>query len=81
LKVDLVLLALGFVSPVQDGLLNELGVDYDARGNVKSEAGDGQSSVDKVFAVGDATTGASLVVRAMENGKKTANSVDAYLKR
>jgi glutamate synthase (NADPH/NADH) small chain len=78
LKADLVLLALGFVHPVQEGLLNELGVNYDTRGNV---AVDGQhlSSVAKVFASGDAVTGASLVVKAIASGRKTAENIHKAL--
>ncbi len=78
LKADLVLLALGFVHPVQEGLLNELGVNYDVRGNV---AVDKQhlSSVDKVFATGDAVMGASLVVKAIASGRKTAENIHKML--
>ena len=78
LKADLVLLALGFVHPVQEGLLNELGVNYDVRGNV---AVDKQhlSSVDKVFATGDAVMGASLVVKAIALGRKTAENIHKML--
>jgi glutamate synthase (NADPH/NADH) small chain len=78
LKADLVLLALGFVHPVQEGLLNELGVNYDTRGNV---AVDRQylSSVAKVFAAGDAVTGASLVVKAIASGRKTAGNIHKML--
>jgi glutamate synthase (NADPH/NADH) small chain len=79
IKADLVFLALGFVHPVQEGLLNELGVQYDNRGNVLVDK-NYQSSVQKVFATGDAAIGASLVVRAIALGRKTAEKIDLTLK-
>lgn len=79
IKAELVLLAMGFTQPVHTGLLDELGVEYDARGNVKTDANQ-QSSVKKVFAAGDVNTGASLVVRAIAAGRKAAAAIDAYLK-
>lgn len=78
LKADLVLLALGFVHPVQEGLLNELGVNYDVRGNVAVDL-QHQSSVAKVFATGDAIMGASLVVKAIASGRKTAENIHRTL--
>lgn len=80
LKADLVLLALGFVHPVQEGLLHELGVKYDVRGNV---AVDKQylSSIPKVFGTGDAIMGASLVVKAIASGRKTAEQIHQMLAR
>lgn len=78
IEADLVFLAMGFVSPVHEGLLNELGVEYDARGNVKAAA-DKKTSVDKVFVAGDATRGPSLVVHAIAEGRKMAESVHAFL--
>lgn len=78
LKADLVLLALGFVHPVQEGLLNELGVNYDVRGNVAVDK-QHRSSVDKVFATGDAVMGASLVVKAIASGRKTAENIHRML--
>jgi glutamate synthase (NADPH) small chain len=78
IKADLVFLALGFVHPVHEGLLSELGVDYDARGNVKVDAS-GKSSVAKVFAAGDAAIGASLVVRAIALGRKVAEDIHKSL--
>lgn len=74
IKADLVFLALGFVHPVQEGLLNELGVKYSDRGNVLVDK-NYQSSVQKVFATGDAAIGASLVVRAIALGRKTAEKI------
>lgn len=79
IKADLVFLALGFVHPVQEGLLNELGVQYSDRGNVLVDK-NYQSSVQKVFATGDAAIGASLVVRAIALGRKTAEKIDLTLK-
>lgn len=78
IKADLVFLALGFVHPVHDGLLNELGVEYDARGNVLVSK-NGHSSVPRVFATGDAAIGASLVVRAIALGRKTAEAIHSNL--
>ena len=77
LPCDLVLLAMGFVGPVREGLLEQLGVALDARGNVAAR--DGRTSVDGVFAAGDMARGQSLVVWAIAEGRKVAASVDAYL--
>ena len=79
IKADLVLLAMGFVSPVQDGMLNELGVEFDARGNVKADMQAYRSSVDKVFSCGDMRRGQSLVVWAIREGRQTAHAVDKHL--
>jgi glutamate synthase (NADPH/NADH) small chain len=76
--VDLVLLSMGFTQPVHNGLLDALGVDYDARGNVKVDAKK-QTSVGKIYACGDVENGASLVVRAIEAGKIAAANVDEML--
>ena len=70
---------MGFVHPVQEGFLNQLGVEYDRRGNVKAEMGDFRTSVDKVFAAGDARRGQSLVVWAIAEGRKAARAVDVFL--
>ncbi len=78
IKADLVFLALGFVHPVQEGLLTELGVKFDARGNVAVDA-QSKSSVAKVFATGDAAIGASLVVRAIALGRKVAEDIHKSL--
>mgnify|MGYP003586494557 CR=1 FL=1 len=79
IKADLVFLALGFVHPVHEGLLEELGVNYDGRGNVAVDKAN-QSSVAKVFAAGDAAMGASLVVRAIASGRKAAEDINLALK-
>lgn len=78
IKADLAFLALGFVHPVHEGLLTELGIEYDARGNVAVDK-QHQSNVDKVFATGDAAMGASLVVRAIASGRKVAESINEKL--
>jgi len=78
IKADLVFLALGFIHPVHEGLLTELGVAYDSRGNVAVDK-ENQSSVSKVFAAGDAAMGASLVVRAIASGRKAAEDIHHYL--
>lgn len=79
LDTDLVLLSMGFIQPVHNGLLDALGVEYDPRGNVKVDSHK-QTSVVKVFAAGDAEKGASLVVHAIEAGNVAASNVDAFLK-
>ena len=82
LKADLVLLAMGFVAPVKQGLLEQLAVDLDARNNVKATT-DGvgcyATSVPKVFAAGDMRRGQSLVVWAIREGRQCAREVDAFL--
>lgn len=79
LKADLVLLAMGFVHCVHEGLANEFGLEFDARGNIKVNQ-HFQTSSSKVFAAGDAAIGASLVVRAIAQGRNLARSVDKYLR-
>lgn len=79
LDTDLVLLSMGFTQPVHNGLLNTLGVEYDPRGNVKVNEMK-QTTVEKIFAAGDAEKGASLVVHAIEAGKIAARGVDAFLR-
>jgi len=79
IKADMVLLAMGFVHPVRDGMLEELAVDLDERRNVKANLQDYRTSVDKVFAAGDMRRGQSLVVWAIREGRQCARSVDEYL--
>ncbi|MET0962762.1 MAG: glutamate synthase subunit beta [Noviherbaspirillum sp.] len=82
LKADLVLLAMGFVSPVQQ-VLEAFGVDKDARGNARASTdGEGcyKTSVDKVFAAGDVRRGQSLVVWAIREGRQCARAVDEFLR-
>jgi glutamate synthase (NADPH) small chain len=78
LPADLVLLAMGFISPVHEGFLDSLGVAYDPRGNVKADARM-MTSVPGVFTAGDANTGAYLVVGAIAAGRRMARRVDEYL--
>ena len=78
IDVDLVLLSMGFTQPVHNGLLDTLGIEYDARGNVKVNDKK-QTSIDKIFACGDVESGASLVVRAIQAGKIAAANVDEFL--
>jgi len=80
LKADLVFLAMGFVNPEHEGLLDELAVTYDPRGNVSVNK-QNESSIKGVYAAGDAVTGASLVVRAMASGKDMAAAVNDYLNK
>ncbi|MBX5494454.1 MAG: glutamate synthase subunit beta [Bryobacteraceae bacterium] len=77
--VDLVLLAMGFTGPVRSGMLEQLGVELDARGNVKCDE-NYMSSVPGVFAAGDMRRGQSLVVWAISEGRKAAESVDRWLR-
>jgi glutamate synthase (NADPH/NADH) small chain len=79
LKADLVLLAMGFVHPVHAGLLEELGVMRDARGNVAADTEKYQTSIPQVFAAGDMRRGQSLVVWAIREGRQAAHSVDKFL--
>jgi glutamate synthase (NADPH/NADH) small chain len=75
---DLVLLAMGFVGPERAGMLEQLGVELDAMGNVKSDGGK-RTSVDKVFTAGDMTRGQSLIVWAIAEGRQAAHTIDDYL--
>jgi len=79
IKAELVLLAMGFVSPVQEGLVSALGVKLDARGNVAADQVAYKSSLDKVFACGDMRRGQSLVVWAIREGRQAAHSIDKAL--
>jgi glutamate synthase (NADPH/NADH) small chain len=79
IPADLVLLAMGFAGPVQDGLLRGLGVVLDPRGNVRADLKSFATSEPGVFAAGDCRRGQSLVVWAIWEGREAARSVDAYL--
>jgi len=79
MEADLVLLAMGFLGPVRNGMIEQLGATLDARGNVSTDQNN-MSSVPGVFAAGDMRRGQSLVVWAIAEGRKTAASVDAYLR-
>jgi glutamate synthase (NADPH/NADH) small chain len=78
LDVDLVLLAMGFLGPVRNGMIEQLGLALDQRGNVAANA-DYMTSVDGIFAAGDMRRGQSLVVWAISEGRKAAAAVDRYL--
>jgi glutamate synthase (NADPH/NADH) small chain len=79
LKADLVLLAMGFVHPVHEGLIKTLGLDLDPRGNVKADTETYQTSNRKIFAAGDMRRGQSLVVWAIREGRQAAHAVDRFL--
>lgn len=79
IKAELVLLAMGFTNPVSEGLLDELGVEKDGRGNVKVDPATHATSIDRVFAAGDVASGASLVVRCIAAGRDTAAAIHSYL--
>ena len=79
IPADLVFLALGFLHPVQTGMIEALGLDLDKRGNVKANELDYQTSSAKVFAAGDMRRGQSLVVWAIREGRQAAHSIDKFL--
>jgi glutamate synthase (NADPH/NADH) small chain len=79
LDADLVLLAMGFLGPVRNGMIEQLGVALDARGNIATDE-NSMSSVPGVFAAGDMRRGQSLVVWAIAEGRKTAAAVDRFLR-
>jgi glutamate synthase (NADPH/NADH) small chain len=76
---ELALLAMGFIHPQQEGMLAELGVEYDERGNVRASEKAYQTNIPKVFAAGDMRRGQSLVVWAISEGRECARKVDEYL--
>ena len=77
-RADLILLAMGFAGPERNGMLAQFGVELDASGNVKADAGK-QTSVSKVFTAGDMTRGQSLIVWAIAEGRHAAHAIDLYL--
>jgi glutamate synthase (NADPH) small chain len=79
LKADLVLLAMGFVQPIHEGMVQELALTTDARGNVKATDKNYMTSLDKVFVAGDMRRGQSLVVLAIREGRQAAKAVDEFL--
>jgi glutamate synthase (NADPH/NADH) small chain len=79
IDADLVLLAMGFVHPVHEGMVKSLGLALDKRGNVSASTDDYRTSIDKVFAAGDMRRGQSLVVWAIREGRQAAHAVDKYL--
>ena len=81
LRGDLVLLAMGFLHPEHEGLVEQLGVERDGRGNVHASEEEWATSVPGVFACGDARRGQSLIVWAIAEGRKCAAAADGYLAR
>jgi glutamate synthase (NADPH/NADH) small chain len=79
IEADLVLLAMGFVHPLHEGMVEALGVTLDQRGNVKADTDAYATSVNKVFAAGDMRRGQSLVVWAIREGRQCAHAVDKFL--
>jgi glutamate synthase (NADPH/NADH) small chain len=78
LDAELVLLAMGFLGPVRGGMIEQLGVALDGRGNVQADE-NSMTSVPGVFAAGDMRRGQSLVVWAIAEGRKAAQGIDRYL--
>jgi len=76
--VDLVLLAMGFLGPVRNGMIEQFGVALDQRGNVAANS-EYMSSVEGIFSAGDMRRGQSLVVWAIAEGRKAAAAIDRYL--
>lgn len=79
LKADLVLLAMGFLHPVHEGMLKELGIALDPRGNVLADTRNYKTNLEKVFTAGDMRRGQSLVVWAIREGRQAARAVDEFL--
>ena len=79
IDADLVLLAMGFVHPVHEGMVESLDLKLDQRGNVAASTDDYRTSLDKVFVAGDMRRGQSLVVWAIREGRQAAHAVDKYL--
>ena len=79
IPADLVLLAMGFIHPVHDGIIKDLSIDLDSSGNVKANTDNYRTSNNKVFVAGDMRRGQSLVVWAIREGRQCARSVDAFL--
>jgi glutamate synthase (NADPH/NADH) small chain len=79
IEADMVLLALGFVHPVLEGLISEMGLELDNRKNIKVNNAF-STNIPKVFAAGDSVSGASLVVNAIASGRKAAREIDKYLR-
>ena len=80
IEADLVLLAMGFVHPIHEGLVNHLSLKLDQRGNVEADEISFKTSSDKVFVAGDCRRGQSLVVWAISEGRKCAERIDNFLK-
>ena len=81
LPADMVLLAMGFVAPVQDDVIAQLALDLDARGNVKADERAYATSRPKIYAAGDMRRGQSLVVWAIREGRQAAHAIDKALSK
>ena len=79
LPCELALLAMGFLHPEKEGLLNELNLEFDQRGNVRTGEKDYQTQMPKIFSCGDMRRGQSLVVWAISEGRECARNVDTFL--
>ena len=79
LKADLILLAMGFVHPIYEGMIESANTELDPRGNVQANTEDYKTSEEKIFAAGDMRRGQSLVVWAIREGRQCASSVDLFL--
>jgi glutamate synthase (NADPH) small chain len=79
IEADLVLLAMGFVHPVHEGLVKSLNVELDARGNVKADTNAYATTLPKIFSAGDMRRGQSLVVWAIREGRQCAHAIDKFL--
>jgi glutamate synthase (NADPH/NADH) small chain len=79
IPADLVLLAMGFVHPVQEGMVKDLRLDLDSRGNVKANDLDYRTSLTKIYTAGDMRRGQSLVVWAIREGRQAAHAIDKFL--
>jgi glutamate synthase (NADPH/NADH) small chain len=79
IEADLIFLAMGFLHPVHEGMIEDLGVALDGRGNVQADTLSYQTSVDKIFSAGDMRRGQSLVVWAIREGRQCARAVDEFL--
>ena len=79
-EADLVLLAMGFVHPIHEGLINSLGVNLTPAGNLDANDTEYKTSIDNFFAAGDSRRGQSLVVWAIKDGRDAAENIDKFLK-
>jgi glutamate synthase (NADPH/NADH) small chain len=79
IPAQLVLLAMGFLGPVQDGMIKDSGVELDKRGNVLADMLAYKSTKEKIFSCGDMRRGQSLVVWAIREGRQCARAVDLHL--
>ncbi len=79
IPADLVLLAMGFVGPIRTGMIEQLGVKLDARGNVATDE-NSMTSVPGIFAAGDMRRGQSLIVWAIAEGRRAAQGIDRYIR-